>query len=108
MSRVKIVTFVPAENADDIRRALGEAGAGQLGEYSFCSYSVLGTGRFLPSEGANPHIGQPGKPEAVQEERVEVTCDRGIAKQAIEAMKKAHPYEEVAFDIYVLIEEAEL
>jgi hypothetical protein len=107
-SKVKIVTFVPPENADAVRDALGKAGAGQIGEYSFCSYTVNGVGRFLPSENANPHIGQSGKLETVEEERVEVVCDRAKAKQVIAAMRLAHPYEEVAFDIYPLINEEEL
>ena len=107
-SKVKIVTFVPSENADAVRDALGNAGAGQIGEYSFCSYTVKGVGRFLPSEKANPHIGQSGKLEAVEEERIEFICDRDKAKQVIVAVKAAHPYEEVAFDIYPLINEEEL
>jgi len=108
MSKVKIVTFVPSENADAVRLALGEADAGHIGEYSFCSYSSLGKGRFLPSENAHPHIGQAGQSEIVEEERIEVVCDREHAKAAIAAMKSAHPYEEVAFDIYPLIDESEL
>lgn len=108
MNRVKIVTFVPTENADDIRRVLGEAGAGKLGEYTFCSYSVTGIGRFLPSKNADPHIGEPGKLETVQEERIEVICERSDAKSIINALKKAHPYEEVALDIIPLIEETDL
>lgn len=108
MSNVKIVAFVPLKNADDVRRALGEAGAGVIGEYSFCSYSVVGRGRFLPSDKANPHIGQSGELEVVEEERIEVTCARDKARAVIAAMKRVHPYEEVAFDIYPLIEESEL
>jgi hypothetical protein len=107
-SKVKIVTFVPSENADAVRDAIGQAGAGQIGEYGFCSYTVNGVGRFLPSENANPHIGQSGELEAVDEERIEVVCDRDKAKQVIAAMKSAHPYEEVAFDIYPLVSEEEL
>lgn len=106
--KVKIVTFVPVNDADKVREALGDAGAGQIGEYSFCSYSVLGKGRFIPSDNANPHIGQSGVAEVVEEERVEVECDRVNAKAVIQAMKSAHPYEEVAFDIYPLLEESEL
>jgi hypothetical protein len=108
MSKVKIVTFVPLENADQVRQALGAAGAGRIGEYTFCSYSVVGKGRFFASAGANPHIGEPGKSEVVDEERIEVVCDRENAKAVIAAMKSVHPYEEVAFDIYPLIEESEL
>ena len=108
MSNVKIITFVPVENADQVRQALGEAGAGQIGEYSYCSYSVIGTGRFVPSDKANPHIGKAGKAEAVEEERIEVVCDRSIARKVAAAMRQAHPYEEVAFDVYPLIDEVEL
>lgn len=108
MSRVKIVTFVPPKNADPVRQALGEARAGELGEYSFCSYSVPGTGRFVPSKNANPHIGKAGKAEIITEERIEVECDRAKAKAVIAAVKAVHPYKEVAFDIYSLLEESEL
>lgn len=108
MSNVKIVTFVPVENASAIRQALGNAGAGHIGEYSFCSYSVVGKGRFVPSSSAHPHIGTAGQAEAVDEERVEVVCDRANAKAVIAALRLAHPYEEVAFDIYPLVDETEL
>lgn len=108
MARVKIVTFAPVENADAIRNALGVAGAGILGEYTFCSYSVTGVGRFLPSANTNPHIGIPGVLESVEEERIEVTCARGVAKKVIAAMKATHPYEEVAFDVYQLIDESDI
>lgn len=107
-SKVKIVTFVPSENADAVRNALGTSEAGQIGEYSFCSYTVKGTGRFLPSAGANPHIGEPGKLESVEEERIEVVCDRDKVKSVVAAMRAAHPYEEVAFDLYPLIEESDI
>ena len=106
--KVKIVTFVPIENADAVRDALGKAGAGQIGEYSYCSYSVIGKGRFTPSNNANPHIGSADVAETVDEERIEVVCDRADAKAVISAMKQAHPYEEVAFDIYPLLDETEL
>lgn len=108
MNRVKIVTFVPNENADDVRSAIGEAGAGVQGEYTFCSFSNAGIGRFKPSENANPHIGEKGKVNVVMEHRIEVTCDRRDAKHIVEAIRKVHPYEEVALDIYELIEEDQL
>jgi len=103
--RVKISTTVPAENADQLRQALGKAGAGKIGEYSFCSFTVTGKGRFMPSENANPYIGEANKLEAVEEEQIEVVCDRAIAKQVIAALKAAHPYEEVIIDITPLIDE---
>ena len=106
--RVKIVVFSPPENADDIRRVLGEAGAGVVGNYSFCSFTTKGVSRFTPSLNANPHIGEAGRLEKVEEERIEVVCERDKAKEAIRLMKQAHPYEEPAFDITPLIEESEL
>lgn len=100
---VKLVVFVPEENADDVRQALGEAGAGVIGEYSFCSFSLKGTGRFKPGENANPHIGTPGELQEVEEERIEVVCDRERVAAIIEAIKKVHPYEEVAIDLYPML-----
>ena len=100
---VKIVVFVPEENADDMRQALGKAGAGQIGEYSFCSYSIKGIGRFKPSSNANPHIGTPGKMQEVNEERIEVACEKSQAKTIIELIKQTHPYEEVVIDIYSML-----
>lgn len=108
MSRIKIVTFVPLKYAEKVRDALGKSGAGVIGEYSFCSYSVIGVGRFIPSSNARPHTGESNKLEAVEEERIEVVCARSYAKQVIAAMKQAHPYEEVAFDIYSLLSEEQL
>lgn len=106
--KVKIVTFAPVENSEDVRIALGSAGAGIIGEYSYCSFSVVGKGRFTPSENAKPHIGKRGVSEVVTEERIEVVCDRSMAKDVIAAMKISLTYEEVAFDIYPLIDESEL
>lgn len=108
MQKVKIVVFVPKTHTDVVRQAVGDAGAGKIGNYSHCSYSVDGVGRYKPLEGANPHIGEVGKFEEVEEERIECICDKPKAKEVISAIRKVHPYEEVAFDIYPLILEAEL
>lgn len=108
MNKVKIVVFVPKTHTDIVRKAMGDAGAGIIGNYSHCSYSGDGVGRFLPLDGANPTIGQVGKPEEVIEEKIEFVCDREKAKEVIAAMKNVHPYEEVAFDIFPLISEDEL
>jgi hypothetical protein len=99
---VKIVVFVPEPDADRVRAALGEAGAGKIGKYSFCSFSTKGTGRFLPEHGATPHIGKVGEVELVVEERIETVCARSILPKVIAAMKAAHPYEEVAYDVFAL------
>lgn len=106
--KVKISTTVPVENADELRAALGQAGAGEFGDYRYCSFSVTGKGRFLPVDGANPHIGQIGKLEVVEEEQIEMICDRTIAKKVITALKAAHPYEEVIVDVTPLIDEEDL
>lgn len=105
---VKIVVFVPETHSDMVRKAMGDADAGIIGNYNHCSFSSKGIGRFKPLEGANPTIGEVGKPEEVKEERIEMICAREKAKGVIAAMKKVHPYEEVAFDIYPLLGEEEL
>jgi hypothetical protein len=99
---VKVVVFVPETDADKVRTALGNAGAGKFGKYSNCSFSSTGTGRFRPENGANPHIGTVGKIEEVREERIETVCERSKLIKVIAAMKSAHPYEEIAYDVYAL------
>lgn len=94
---VVIVVFVPAEAAPAVLSALAEAGAGSVGEYSACSFSSAGQGRFTPGPGARPHIGVPGIPEMVDELRIECVCPRGRARRAISAMLAAHPYEQPAW-----------
>jgi hypothetical protein len=97
---VKLVVFVPISHANVVRQTLGEARAGKIGNYDFCSFSSRGTGRFMGNENSNPTIGKSGEYESVEEERIEVVVPREILKEVIEKMKAAHPYEEVAFDIY--------
>ncbi|NTW30758.1 MAG: hypothetical protein HGA33_05750 [Candidatus Moranbacteria bacterium] len=102
MKSYKLVTFVPLSHADAVREAMGKAGAGRIGNYTHCSFSSRGTGRFLPGEGAHPAIGEVGKPEEVEEERIEVLCTEETIDEVIAAMKATHPYEEVAYDVYPL------
>ncbi len=106
--RVKLVVFVPESHASIVRQALGDAGAGIIGLYSYCSYSVSGQGIFKAAADAHPAIGKPGRLEEVQEERIECVCERSKAKEVIAAVRKVHPYEEAAFDIYPLLDESEL
>jgi hypothetical protein len=100
---VKLVVFVPETHADVVRKALGEAGAGIVGDYKYCSFSVKGVGRYIPLETAHPYIGTAGKMEEVAEERIETVCFKKDLKKIMDAIKKVHPYEEVAFDIYPLV-----
>ncbi|HME75128.1 MAG TPA: Nif3-like dinuclear metal center hexameric protein [Mycobacterium sp.] len=98
----KWVIFVPAENADAVRAAVFAAGAGRIGDYSQCSWSVTGTGQFLPGDGASPAIGSVGAVERVVEDRVEVIAPARARREMLTAMRAAHPYEEPAFDIFAL------
>ena len=99
---VKFVVFVPLSHADIVRKALGEAGAGKIGNYNFCSFSTCGVGRFCGNEKSNPTVGEANKYESVEEEKIEAIVPREILKEVIEKFKAVHPYEEVAFDIYPL------
>ena len=97
---VKLVTFVPLSHLDVVRQALKNAGVGHIGEYEGCSFVTEGTGYFSPSAASNPSIGTPsGQEEQVKEARLEVELPGWILPAAIKALKKAHPYEEVAYDV---------
>lgn len=106
MSRVKIVVTVPEKDADTLRTAIGAAGGGKAGNYTHCSFSVKGTGRFRPESGAQPAIGEVGKFEEVAEERIEITCQQNKVKEVVKAIRKAHPYEEPAIDMFQLLDES--
>ena len=99
---LKLVTFVPQQNTEAVLAALHAAGAGQIGDYKNCSFKLSGEGRFLPTGGANPTIGEVGQPEKVKEDRVEVILPAYLQNRVLEALFKAHPYEEVAYDVYAL------
>jgi hypothetical protein len=101
-NKYKIVVFVPESHADVVRETIGKAGAGKIGNYNFCSFSMKGVGRFLPGKDAKPAIGEVGKLEEVQEERIEVTVSEDLVNKVIGAIKKVHPYEEVVMDVYAL------
>jgi dinuclear metal center YbgI/SA1388 family protein len=98
----KWVVFVPGEHADAVRAVLFAAGGGHIGDYSQCSWSVTGTGRFLPDNGASPAIGTVGTVERVSEERVEVIAPAQVRGQVLAALRASHPYEEPAFDVFSL------
>lgn len=101
---VKIVVFAPSSHADLLRRALAEAGCGHVGNYDFCSFSIKGVGRFRPLSGAKPFIGKPGRIEKVSEERIETICPKSKLKKVLAVLKKTHPYEEPAVDVYPLLD----
>jgi dinuclear metal center YbgI/SA1388 family protein len=98
----KWVVFVPPSDAEALRSALFDAGAGRLGDYSHCSWTVAGAGQFRPEEGASPTIGNVGAVEHVAEDRVEVIAPARIRGRVLAALRAAHPYEEPAFDVISL------
>ncbi len=98
----KLVTFVPLDHAESVRSAIFSAGAGQIGEYEQCSYNLEGLGTFKGSESTNPYTGEKGKLHFEKEIRIETIFPKVIQSKVISAMLEAHPYEEVAYDIYPL------
>lgn len=108
ISKVKIIVTSPIENADEIKIALGNAGAGVIGNYSHCSTSERCIGTFKGNDNANPYIGEKNKLEIVNEEKIEVQCDISIVKDVLKKLREVHPYEEPAIDIIPLINEEDL
>ncbi|WP_010270238.1 Nif3-like dinuclear metal center hexameric protein [Paenibacillus senegalensis] len=98
----KLVVFVPEDHHERVLSAILDAGAGAIGEYSHCSFNLQGTGTFKPGEGTEPYIGSVGNMEKVAEVRIETVIPHSRQAQIIKAMIKAHPYEEVAYDVYPL------
>lgn len=98
----KIVVFIPEGYEIKVREAVAEAGAGWIGEYSHCTFNLKGTGTFKPLEGANPFTGERGKIEEVKEIRLETIITEEIRDKVINSILRAHPYEEVAYDLYPL------
>ena len=100
---LKLVVFIPAGHEDRIRDALAGAGAGQIGDYSHCTFQLTGTGTFKPGEGTDPFIGSRDRLEKVEEIRLETILRAGKKRAVVEALIEAHPYEEVAYDLYPLV-----
>jgi dinuclear metal center YbgI/SA1388 family protein len=99
---MKLVVFVPVSEADEVREAIFEAGGGNIGKYSDCSFNIRGTSTFTPGEGTSPHTGEIGKREHSEEEKIEIIFPAYLKEKLITAMAEAHPYEEVAYDIIAL------
>ena len=94
---------MPREALDTVRNALFEAGAGRIGKYAHCSWYTQGTGTFLGGEGTNPTLGEAGREERVAELRLETVFPEERQEEVIAALRRSHPYEEPAFDIYALL-----
>lgn len=105
LTKYKLVFFVPVPQAEQCKEAVFSAGAGQYpqGKYSKACFQTLGTGQFLPGDGAKPNIGQVGEVERIEEMRVEVLClGRPVMLKSVEELLKAHPFEEPAYEVYRL------
>lgn len=103
----KLSFFVPQKEAEEVRAAVFEAGAGEIGNYSHCSFNVEGEGSFQANEGSDPFVGEVGKLHFEKEIRVEVILPNYLLKSVLKALKKKHPYEEVAYDVYPVTNEWE-
>lgn len=101
----KLYTFIPVAHAEQVSKAVFMAGGGQIGNYSECSFSVEGVGSFTAGTGAHPYAGKQGQKHYEKEMRLEVIFPANLEKKLIEALLKAHPYEEVAYDVIALANE---
>lgn len=99
-SLVKLSVYVPRSHLEKVREAVCEAGAGQIGNYDCCSFGVEGKGTFRGGKDTDPFIGRPGTLEIAEETRFETVLPRGMERPVLAALMKAHPYEEVAYDLY--------
>ncbi|MFC2111220.1 YqfO family protein [Bacteroidota bacterium] len=98
----KLVTFCPIDKANEVRKAIFEAGAGQIGNYDSCSFNIEGKGTFRANNEANPYVGEQNKLHSEDEERIETIYSINSEAKILSALFKSHPYEEVAYDIYQL------
>jgi len=100
---VKLVIFTPLDHRERILDALSETTAGVIGDYTCCSFSGPGEGRFLPGKNCEPFVGKKGEPGRVEEYRIETLVKRKDVAHVVSHVKKSHPYETMAFDIYPLV-----
>lgn len=98
----KICVYVPESSVETVKQALFAAGAGRIGNYDCCCWQSTGTGQFRPLENSQPAIGTLNQIESLSEIKLELVCDDALVKQAIDAMKKSHPYEEPAYHVWRL------
>lgn len=105
VQKMKFVVFVPPQHVEPVRRALAAAGAGIIGDYSHCTFAAPGQGSFLPLEAASPFLGEKGRVNTVEEFRLEAVLPAVAARRVVESVRRVHPYEEMAYDLYPLAEQ---
>ncbi len=96
---LKIEFYVPEAQLEQVKQAMFAAGAGKVGDYDSCAWQVLGQGQYRPGADSAPFSGEQGRLETIEEYKVEMVCTEELAAQAITALKKSHPYEEVAYSV---------
>jgi hypothetical protein len=96
----KMCYFVPETHVEQTKQALFDTGAGRIGDYDCCAWQCRGQGQFRPLEGSDPFLGKAGEIEAVDEYKVELVCADELIRDALAALKRAHPYEEPAYEVY--------
>lgn len=102
---INLCFFVPPEALEAVKSAVFAAGAGRMGQYDQCCWQCEGTGQFRPLNGSDPYLGQAGQLETVVEYKVELVCADERLRDVIAALRKAHPYEEPAFQAYRLLDD---
>ncbi len=98
-SLFKIEFYVPESHLEAVKRAMFDAGAGRVGDYDSCAWQTAGQGQFRPLAGSDPFLGKQGVVETAPEYKVEMVCAEACRRAVTEAMKAAHPYEEVAYSV---------
>ncbi|MCW9048600.1 MAG: YqfO family protein [Gammaproteobacteria bacterium] len=98
----KLCVYIPQSHLEQVKAAIFEAGGGKIGNYDNCCWQTQGQGQFRPLINSQPFTGQPGKVETVEEVKIELVVENSLIKQVIASMKKAHPYEEPAYDAWLL------
>lgn len=99
----KICFYVPESHLEQVKTAMFEAGAGKIGNYDCCCWQTKGEGQFRALDGSNPFLGEKNKIEKVEEYKVEMVCTDDVVTHVVTALKKAHPYEEPAYEVYALV-----
>lgn len=107
IQRIMLVTTVPSSHLYEVLDAMGDAGAGQIGDYTHCAYFSAGTGRFLPTEAAHPALGERLERNEVEEYRIETFCRRDQVREVTAAIRSAHPYEEPVIHLLPLLDEGD-
>ena len=100
----KLNFYVPVENKEEVKNALFAIGVGKYKNYDKCSFETYGIGQFRPIDGSKPFLGQLDTVELVKEYKIEMICEDSLIKKAVEVLKKSHPYEEVAYEVFKMEE----